>query len=135
MTSELFRIALLISQARLNNVPFYLVEYLFNILSSIGAASLVAVTDVPDDDDDDVIDESKFVDIEKLACLLCKRQFPSKEVLMKHLQMSQLHKVFFLDILWNLDFWGIFDSFRQYSMYWHFMKYRILSDFQSTDVL
>jgi hypothetical protein len=43
---------------------------------------------------EDQIDESKFIDIAKLACLLCKRKFDSSELLQKHCQMSQLHKVF-----------------------------------------
>ncbi|XP_035218454.1 RNA-binding protein 5-like isoform X3 [Stegodyphus dumicola] len=38
------------------------------------------------------IDESKFVDLSKMACLLCKRQFPSKEALSRHQQLSDLHK-------------------------------------------
>ncbi|XP_005096261.1 RNA-binding protein 5 [Aplysia californica] len=38
------------------------------------------------------VDESKLVDWTKLACLLCKRQFQSKEILSKHTQVSQLHK-------------------------------------------
>lgn len=29
----------------------------------------------------------------KLACLLCRRQFPSKEALIRHQQLSELHKV------------------------------------------
>ncbi|XP_054714622.1 RNA-binding protein 5-A-like [Uloborus diversus] len=37
-------------------------------------------------------EESKLIDWTKLACLLCKRQFPSKEVLTKHTQFSDLHK-------------------------------------------
>lgn len=28
----------------------------------------------------------------KLACLLCRRQFPSKEALIRHQQLSELHK-------------------------------------------
>merc|ERR1712001_153398 len=36
--------------------------------------------------------EEKLTDWEKLACLLCQRQFPSKEKLTKHNQMSDLHK-------------------------------------------
>ena len=35
-------------------------------------------------------------DWEQLACLLCKRKFPSKEVLFKHQQLSDLHKVYSL---------------------------------------
>ncbi|GFR82439.1 RNA-binding protein 5 [Elysia marginata] len=38
------------------------------------------------------LDESKLVDWTKLACLLCKRQFQSKEILSKHTQVSELHK-------------------------------------------
>lgn len=39
------------------------------------------------------VDEAKLVDWNKLACLLCKRQFQSKEILTKHTQFSDLHKV------------------------------------------
>ena len=49
-----------------------------------------------DDEEDpgaDPLDESKLVDWTKLACLLCKRQFPHKDTLQKHQQMSDLHKV------------------------------------------
>ena len=35
----------------------------------------------------------ELIDWTKLACLLCRRAFPSKEVLLKHQQMSDLHKV------------------------------------------
>lgn len=37
-------------------------------------------------------EESKLIDFTKLTCLLCKRQFPSKDVLTKHIQKSDLHK-------------------------------------------
>ncbi|XP_077182144.1 RNA-binding protein 6 [Paroedura picta] len=37
-------------------------------------------------------DEDKLTDWNKLACLLCRRQFPNKEVLIKHQQLSNLHK-------------------------------------------
>ncbi|XP_038069557.1 RNA-binding protein 5-like isoform X2 [Patiria miniata] len=33
-----------------------------------------------------------LTDWSKLICLLCKRQFPSKEILVKHQQFSELHK-------------------------------------------
>ena len=50
-----------------------------------------------DDEEDpsgmEALDESKLVDWDKLACLLCKRQFPQKETLQKHLTKSGLHKV------------------------------------------
>merc|ERR1712203_883383 len=37
---------------------------------------------------------------DKLACLLCQRQFPSKEKLTKHNQLSELHKQ-------NLEKWKV----------------------------
>ncbi|GIY23570.1 hypothetical protein CDAR_7412 [Caerostris darwini] len=38
------------------------------------------------------IDESKYIDLSKMACLLCKRQFSNKEALTRHQQLSDLHK-------------------------------------------
>lgn len=37
-------------------------------------------------------DDEKLTDWEKLACLLCRRQFPTKEGLIRHQQLSDLHK-------------------------------------------
>lgn len=37
-------------------------------------------------------EESKLIDWTKIACLLCKRQFLSKDILTKHIQLSDLHK-------------------------------------------
>lgn len=37
-------------------------------------------------------EDDKLTDWNKLACLLCRRQFPNKEVLVKHQQLSNLHK-------------------------------------------
>jgi len=37
--------------------------------------------------------EEKMTDWPKLTCLLCKRLFNSREVLIKHQQLSDLHKV------------------------------------------
>ncbi|CAG5124406.1 unnamed protein product, partial [Candidula unifasciata] len=45
-----------------------------------------------DDTPSPSLDESKLVDWTKLACLLCKRQFQSKDILNKHIQVSDLHK-------------------------------------------
>lgn len=36
--------------------------------------------------------EDRITDWSKLACLLCQRQFPSKEALIRHQQLSELHK-------------------------------------------
>ena len=35
----------------------------------------------------------KLMDWNKMACLLCRRQFPNKEALLRHQQLSDLHKV------------------------------------------
>ncbi|XP_008284437.1 RNA-binding protein 6 isoform X3 [Stegastes partitus] len=40
----------------------------------------------PDDKDD------KLTDWKKMACLLCRRQFPNKDALIRHQQLSDLHK-------------------------------------------
>ncbi|TSP79452.1 RNA-binding protein 10 [Bagarius yarrelli] len=36
--------------------------------------------------------DERMTDWTKLACLLCRRQFPSKEALIRHQQLSELHK-------------------------------------------
>nr|XP_033781648.1 RNA-binding protein 5 [Geotrypetes seraphini] len=38
------------------------------------------------------VDEEKLTDWRKLACLLCRRQFPNKDALTRHQQLSELHK-------------------------------------------
>uniref|UniRef100_UPI00398F0CB8 RNA-binding protein 10-like isoform X2 n=1 Tax=Pristiophorus japonicus TaxID=55135 RepID=UPI00398F0CB8 len=47
-------------------------------------------SDSEDDQEED--QEEKLTDWQKLACLLCRRQFPSKEALIRHQQLSELHK-------------------------------------------
>ncbi|XP_069592098.1 RNA-binding protein 5-like isoform X1 [Ranitomeya imitator] len=39
-----------------------------------------------------ILDEEKLTDWKKLACLLCRRQFPNKDALTRHQQLSDLHK-------------------------------------------
>lgn len=57
-------------------------------------ASYGGDSDSGDEEDSTVtVDESKLVDWNKLTCLLCKRKFLSKEILSKHTQFSDLHKV------------------------------------------
>uniref|UniRef100_A0A1I8BYB8 RNA-binding protein 5 n=1 Tax=Meloidogyne hapla TaxID=6305 RepID=A0A1I8BYB8_MELHA len=46
----------------------------------------------PDDDRSIAFDESKYIDLAKKSCLLCRRQFPDVQTLDKHVQMSNLHK-------------------------------------------
>lgn len=38
------------------------------------------------------LQDDKHVDWSKMACLLCKRAFPNRETLLKHQQLSDLHK-------------------------------------------
>ncbi|KAM4651362.1 RNA-binding protein 5-like isoform 2-T2 [Discoglossus pictus] len=38
------------------------------------------------------LDEDKLTDWKKMACLLCRRQFPNKDALTRHQQLSDLHK-------------------------------------------
>lgn len=38
-------------------------------------------------------EEEKLTDWKKMACLLCRRQFPNKDALIRHQQLSDLHKV------------------------------------------
>ena len=40
--------------------------------------------------------EDRLTDWKKMACLLCRRQFPNKDALVRHQQLSDLHKVGFL---------------------------------------
>lgn len=37
--------------------------------------------------------EDRLTDWKKMACLLCRRQFPNKDALLRHQQLSDLHKV------------------------------------------
>uniref|UniRef100_A0AAQ5WYN0 RNA binding motif protein 5 n=1 Tax=Amphiprion ocellaris TaxID=80972 RepID=A0AAQ5WYN0_AMPOC len=41
--------------------------------------------------------QDKLTDWKKLACLLCRRQFPNKESLIRHQQLSDLHKMKYRD--------------------------------------
>ncbi|XP_067012533.2 RNA-binding protein 5 [Anabrus simplex] len=66
------------------------------------ASGLVAAygggSDSEDEIEDVIQEDRQHTNWVKLACLLCKRQFPSKESLMRHQQLSDLHKQ-------NLDNW------------------------------
>uniref|UniRef100_A0A8C2Z1X6 RNA binding motif protein 10 n=1 Tax=Cyclopterus lumpus TaxID=8103 RepID=A0A8C2Z1X6_CYCLU len=50
-------------------------------------------TDSEEEGGDKEEKEGRMTDWVKLACLLCRRQFPSKEALIRHQQLSELHKV------------------------------------------
>nr|CAB3265482.1 RNA-binding protein 5-like [Phallusia mammillata] len=61
--------------------------------SNSGLVSYMNTSDDSDDGDDaGPDDEEKLIDWAKLACLLCRRGFASKEMLIKHKEISDLHK-------------------------------------------
>lgn len=49
-------------------------------------------------------DEGKITDWKKMVCILCRRQFPTKEALVRHQQLSDLHKVRM--IKWQVNILG-----------------------------
>ena len=71
-------------------------------VSAASAAVSVPTASVAEDEDRTSIQKLNLTDWNKLICLLCKRQFASKEQLGKHQQASELHKVsYFVDAVWN----------------------------------
>lgn len=61
-----------------------------SIVASYGGGS--DSEEEPDTSPIDAPNHVQLTDWNKLICLLCKRQFPSKAVLNKHQQFSDLHK-------------------------------------------
>ncbi|XP_019360673.1 PREDICTED: RNA-binding protein 5 isoform X2 [Gavialis gangeticus] len=58
---------------------------------------LVAAYSGDSDNEEDLLErmeneEEKLTDWKKMACLLCRRQFPNKDALIRHQQLSDLHK-------------------------------------------
>lgn len=64
--------------------------------TEIHQRGLVPAYDGEADSDEEAVPkderEDRITDWSKLACLLCQRQFPSKEALIRHQQLSELHK-------------------------------------------
>uniref|UniRef100_A0A8B9P6I9 RNA binding motif protein 5 n=1 Tax=Apteryx owenii TaxID=8824 RepID=A0A8B9P6I9_APTOW len=63
---------------------------------------LVAAYSGDSDNDEDLLErmeneEEKLTDWKKMACLLCRRQFPNKDALIRHQQLSDLHKMKYRD--------------------------------------
>ncbi|CAH1784264.1 unnamed protein product [Owenia fusiformis] len=56
------------------------------------ASNLVASYGEESDEEEEEAGADSHVDLNKMACLLCKRQFPSREALNRHVQLSDLHK-------------------------------------------
>lgn len=70
---------------------------------------LVAAYSGDSDNEEELVErleseEEKLADWKKMACLLCRRQFPNRDALVRHQQLSDLHKVAML--LWADLRWG-----------------------------
>ncbi|NWU52972.1 RBM5 protein, partial [Dromas ardeola] len=70
---------------------------LLKIWSAGQRRGLVAAYSGDSDNDEDLLErmeneEEKLTDWKKMACLLCRRQFPNKDALIRHQQLSDLHK-------------------------------------------
>jgi len=66
--------------------------------NSSGLAKLTGYGSDDEEEDNGGIDDSQLTDWSKLACLLCKRQFPTRDKLTKHNEKSDLHRS-------NLESW------------------------------
>lgn len=67
-------------------------------LSFCPQRGLVAAYSGDSDNEEELVErleteEEKLADWKKMACLLCRRQFPNKDALVRHQQLSDLHKV------------------------------------------
>jgi len=59
----------------------------------VAKAGLVATYSGDSDPEESAVDdETKITDWTKMVCLLCRRQFPNKDALLRHQQLSDLHK-------------------------------------------
>uniref|UniRef100_A0A8C2WEZ2 RNA binding motif protein 5 n=1 Tax=Cyclopterus lumpus TaxID=8103 RepID=A0A8C2WEZ2_CYCLU len=65
----------------------------FFILQSDMVAAYNGDSDPEEGGSDRAADEGKTTDGNRMVCLLCRRQFPTKDALLRHLQLSDLHKV------------------------------------------
>ncbi|XP_017335495.1 RNA-binding protein 5 isoform X3 [Ictalurus punctatus] len=60
--------------------------------SKVGLVAAYSGDSEPEETPEGEEKEDKLTDWKKMACLLCRRQFPSKEALIRHQQLSDLHK-------------------------------------------
>ncbi|CAF0841009.1 unnamed protein product [Didymodactylos carnosus] len=97
----------------MSSVPTSSTNPLLTLSSRAGNSALIGYSSVAGESDSDgedgkhssngsstnILDqnEEKYIDWIKLTCLLCQRQFDTKDILQKHLQMSNLHKLVYRD--------------------------------------
>ncbi|KAK2862175.1 hypothetical protein Q5P01_001708 [Channa striata] len=80
------------------DIPSFMTEQFKTAeLESSAKSSLVAAHSADSDPEETssgrgMDEEGKITDWKKMVCLLCRRQFPSKEGLLRHQQLSDLHK-------------------------------------------
>lgn len=72
--------------------------YVSNDPPSCPQRGLVAAYSGDSDNEEELVErleseEEKLADWKKMACLLCRRQFPNRDALVRHQQLSDLHKV------------------------------------------
>lgn len=71
-------------------------DYCFSVVGNRDESakkSLVPAYESDEEPEETVSGEEKLqIDWDKLACLICKRQFNSKEILLKHTERSELHQ-------------------------------------------
>ncbi|KAM9483640.1 RNA-binding protein 5 isoform 2-T2 [Clarias gariepinus] len=60
--------------------------------SKVGLVAAYSGDSEPEETPEGEEKDDKLTDWKKMACLLCRRQFPSKEALIRHQQLSDLHK-------------------------------------------
>lgn len=63
------------------------------VILQVGLVAAYSGDSEPEETPEGEEKEDKLTDWKKMACLLCRRQFPSKEALLRHQQLSDLHKV------------------------------------------
>uniref|UniRef100_A0AAR2IKC3 RNA binding motif protein 5 n=1 Tax=Pygocentrus nattereri TaxID=42514 RepID=A0AAR2IKC3_PYGNA len=63
-----------------------------SLSSKVGLVAAYSGDSEPEEGPEGEEREDKLTDWKKMACLLCRRQFPNKEALIRHQQLSDLHK-------------------------------------------
>lgn len=95
---RLSRLGLCIPFSRHIAIAIFLLYISNDPPSSCPQRGLVAAYSGDSDNEEELVErleseEEKLADWKKMACLLCRRQFPNRDALVRHQQLSDLHKV------------------------------------------
>lgn len=83
-----------LQQNKLKKLKHVTLHFSVFILQSSVVAAYNGESDTEEGSSDRAGDEDgKITDWGKMICLLCRRQFPAKDALLRHQQLSDLHKV------------------------------------------